>query len=255
MKKWIFILTLAVLLGLCIFCAWYTVTYVFEQDQAGSLYDTLAKDARASDKPEPGQDEPIPSGMAVNGDSGSDVDINKVVLKNPDTIGWLRIRGTHIDYPIMQSKSPEFYLKRDFNRQTSKYGTPFLDERCGQDSDNWIVYGHAMKDGTMFADLQKFKSSEFCSETEITLTSVQPQKTGKYQVFAVLWTDTGNDIYQFVEAGDEQYFNDYIRCITENSLYQTKELPQYWDELMTLVTCDNDRTDGRIVVVAYKSNK
>lgn len=85
--------------------------------------------------------------------------ITDLINQNPDCIGWLRISGTKIDYPVMQTKeNPQYYLRRDFNKQYSYLGTPFLDSRCDANYDsNLIVYGHNMKDGKMFADLLKYR--------------------------------------------------------------------------------------------------
>lgn len=100
-----------------------------------------------------------------NTDDGNDNDsgITDLIKRNSDCIGWLRISGTKIDYPVMQTKdNPQYYLRRDFYKQYSYLGTPFMDSRCDINYDNnLIVYGHNMKDGKMFADLLKYKSCIF----------------------------------------------------------------------------------------------
>ena len=80
-----------------------------------------------------------------NNDNG----IESLIAENSDCLGWLRISGTKIDYPIMQTKgNPQYYLRRDFNKQYSYMGTPFMDSRCDMNYDNnLIVYGHNMRDG------------------------------------------------------------------------------------------------------------
>ena len=88
----------------------------------------------------------------------------KVYEKNNDLVGWIKIKNTNIDYPVMQTKDDySYYLKRNFNKKSSIYGTPFVGEGCGinPNSDNVIIYGHNMKNGTMFADLNKYKDKEF----------------------------------------------------------------------------------------------
>ena len=81
-------------------------------------------------------------------------DIAALKEKNPDCIGWVRVPGTDIDYPIMWTPNdPEHYLHLDFYGSCSDYGVPFLDHRCDLDRDNIILYGHNMFDGTMFTDL------------------------------------------------------------------------------------------------------
>ncbi len=99
----------------------------------------------------------------------SDNGITALINKNSDCIGWLRISGTKIDYPVMQTKdNPQYYLRRDFNKQYSYLGTPFMDSRCDMNYDNnLIVYGHNMRDGKMLADLLKYRNEAYCQEHNI----------------------------------------------------------------------------------------
>lgn len=92
-------------------------------------------------------------------DDNTDNGINELIAKNPDCVAWVRIDDTKIDYPIMQTKdNPEYYLRRNFKKEYSYTGTPFLDAACDMNEGvNLIVYGHNMRDGTMFADLLKYK--------------------------------------------------------------------------------------------------
>ena len=78
-------------------------------------------------------------------------DISPLFSENPDFIAWINIQGTKLDYPVMHTpKQPEKYLRLDFHQKYSRHGVPFLDGRCTLESDNLIIYGHNMKDGTMF---------------------------------------------------------------------------------------------------------
>ena len=85
--------------------------------------------------------------------------------QNSDFVGWLSIPGTNIDYPVMQTvNEPNFYLKRGFDKQYSDYGVPYVQENCDLAlSDNCVIYGHHMNNGTMFADLCKYESEDFLS--------------------------------------------------------------------------------------------
>lgn len=91
------------------------------------------------------------------------IDFKKLKSQNQDIAGWIYIRGTTIDYPIVQGKDNEEYLHQDFNKKKSSSGTIFLDNNCKKDftSDNNIIYGHHMKNGTMFAQLLKFREKSF----------------------------------------------------------------------------------------------
>ena len=85
-------------------------------------------------------------------------------LENSDMVGWIRIDGTDIDYPVVQRvDEPNYYLKHDFAGRYTDYGCPFMQADCDAlaPSDNLIIYGHNMKDGSMFADLAKYRSKDF----------------------------------------------------------------------------------------------
>ena len=88
--------------------------------------------------------------------------IQALISENADCIGWLSIDGTNISYPIMHTPSdPQKYLRRSFYGQYSQSGVPFLDGRCSTVGGNLIIYGHNMKNGTMFSDLKKYLNTDF----------------------------------------------------------------------------------------------
>ena len=88
--------------------------------------------------------------------------IQALIAENADCIGWLSIDGTSISYPVMYTPSePQKYLRRSFYGQYSQSGVPFLDGRCSTVGGNLIIYGHNMKNGTMFSDLKKYLNTDF----------------------------------------------------------------------------------------------
>lgn len=88
--------------------------------------------------------------------------IPALIAANTDCIGWLSIDGTNISYPVMYTPhDPQKYLRRNFYGKYSQSGVPFLDGRCDLQSTNLIIYGHNMKNGTMFSDLKKYLNTDF----------------------------------------------------------------------------------------------
>ena len=88
--------------------------------------------------------------------------IQALITENADCIGWLSIDGTNISYPVMHTPSdPQKYLRRNFYGKYSQSGVPFLDRRCDLQSTNLIIYGHNMKNGTMFSDLKRYVDRDF----------------------------------------------------------------------------------------------
>lgn len=178
-----------------------------------------------------------------------------VYAQNSDLVGWVSIPGTRIDYPVMQTKdNPDFYLKHAFDKSYSSYGVPYVQENCDIGiSDNLVLYGHHMNNGSMFSDLCKYKSEDFYQEHKIihfdTLESF-----GEYEVIAafktVAYSQEEFKYYHFVRAESAKQFDEYIAECKELALYDTGVTAEYGDKLITLSTCEYSRTNGRMVVLA-----
>lgn len=189
-----------------------------------------------------------------NGNDNENNGITDLINKNSDCIGWLRINGTKIDYPIMQTKdNPQYYLRRDFNKQYSYMGTPFMDARCDVNYDNnLIVYGHNMKDGKMFADFLKYRDKEYC-ESHNLINLITPNGVQKYKVIAVCKVKPDDEWYGYTCQKDKESFNNLISNIKDKSLYRIDESIEYGDNFLTLSTCEYSQKDGRFIVIAKRS--
>lgn len=179
--------------------------------------------------------------------------------QNPDMVGWIKIDGTVIDYPVMYT-SDDFYLSHGFDRAESKIGVPFIDKRCTVEplGTNTIVYGHHMKNGTMFAGLENYKNRYYYKEhPRIHFDTLYEQQ--EYEIIAVFESqiyrksDTVFKHYNFLNAEGQMDFDEYILNIKLLSIYDTGVTASYGDELLTLVTCDYHRENGQFVVVARKA--
>ena len=178
-----------------------------------------------------------------------------VYEQNTDFVGWISIEGTNIDYPVMQTiDEPNYYLKRGFDKQYSAYGVPYVQENCDLGiSDNCVLYGHHMSNGSMFSDLCKYADENFYQEHKIirfdTLSGF-----GEYEVIAAFkttaYSEQGFKYYHFTLADSAEDFDAYISKCKELSIYDTGVGAEYGDKLITLSTCEYSRTNGRMVVVA-----
>lgn len=178
--------------------------------------------------------------------------------ENEDCIGWIRIDGTAIDYPVMhRPQEKEYYLHRDFYGENSANGSLYLAENCEPDaSDNLIIYGHHMNSGKMFADLEKYKSNEFYEEHPmIQYSTLHGDET--YQIVAAFSTPvyTGQDFayYDFIKAANEAEYDAYISACRSRSYYDTGVQAVFGEKLLTLSTCEYSQQNGRMVVVAKKT--
>lgn len=178
---------------------------------------------------------------------------------NKNLIGWLKIDDTNIDYPVMQTVNNEYYLDHNTKQEKDKNGTLFLDKDCSitRTSTNYIIYGHHMKSGKMFGDLDNYKDEDFYKKHK-TISFDTIYEEGTYEVMYVFLSKIYYEeevvfkYYQFIDANSEQEFNSYMEEMAQMSLYDTGVTAQYGDQLLTLSTCDYEQEDGRFVVVAKR---
>lgn len=179
--------------------------------------------------------------------------------ENKELVGWLAIKGMKIDAPVMQGKDDEFYLHHDFYGKKSKYGSFYVKPQADIDAGtNFIIYGHNMKDGSMFGDLDLYGKKSFYKEHPvISFDTLYEKRT--YDIIAVFRSQVyraDDDVfkyYQFYEAETKKEFNDFYRNIKKLSLYDTGVEAEFGDTFLTLSTCAYHVSDGRFVVVAKRT--
>ena len=188
-------------------------------------------------------------------DDNEDNGISELALDNTDCIGWVRIENTKIDFPVMQTKDdPEYYLRRNFNKKHSNLGTPFADAACDIEySKNIIIYGHNMKDGTMFSDLMKYKRKEYGINNPI-IQLITPNGCDRYIVCAVAKVKPDDNWYTYINETDEDIFNKIRDKVEDEALYTINGGLQYEDFYLTLSTCEYSQKDGRFIVIAKRSD-
>lgn len=153
--------------------------------------------------------------------------IQALITENADCIGWLSIDGTNISYPVMHTPSdPQKYLRRNFYGKYSQSGVPFLDGRCDLQSSNLIIYGHNMKNGTMFSNLKKYVERDFLNAHR-TVKFETVDGIRYYTVAEVLKTNTSDAWYNRIAAED---------C-----------------RQLILSTCYGSGKDGRLLIIAAET--
>lgn len=180
----------------------------------------------------------------------------KFYEKNSDAIGWISIPDTKIDYPVMYTPDdPEYYLRRNFDKEWEISGTPFVGENCKPGCDNLIIYGHHMKSGIMFADLGKYEDPSFYPDHKYIYFETKDAKE-KYVITAAFRTvipannETG--VFRYYNYGgdfDDASFTEFRNGVNNIKLYDTGEDMQRDDKFLTLSTCFYHTENGRFVVV------
>lgn len=160
--------------------------------------------------------------------SAAERNIQALIAENADCVGWLSVDGTNISYPVMHTPSdPQKYLRRNFYGKYSQSGVPFLDGRCDLQSTNLIIYGHNMKNGTMFSDLKRYADRDFLNAHR-TVKFETADGVQTFTVTEVLKTNTSDAWYDRITAEDGN------RCLV-------------------LSTCYGSDKDGRLLIIAAES--
>lgn len=268
MKKWMYNALIVVFAVVFLVSAALIADYFIEGAQQENRYDDLSgMKENVTPRPEisEGDKDVEPTQPALvevtDPETGEKIsllpDFADLYLQNNDIVGWLTIPGTKVDYPVMQTpEEADYYLYRDFDKKDSKRGClytwPVNDVL--KPSDNITIYGHHMRDGSMFGELKKFRDPEFFKENRyIFFDSLTELHT--YEVMAVFLTtatDKGFAYHAFIDAQDEAEFDKFVEKCHKLSLYDTGVTAEYGDKLICLSTCEYSQTNGRLVVVAKR---
>lgn len=170
---------------------------------------------------------------------------------NPDIVGWLKIEGTSIDYPIVQTDDNETYLEIDFEGKKNASGAIFLDYESEPDFSGRhnILYGHHMKNGSMFKDIIKYKEETFFKEHQ-DITIYTPEREFHLRPFTVLYTDADGERRR-TKFDTEEDFDEYVEKMTKKGLFYQKP-DESIGTLWSFVTCSYELADARTILYAYE---
>lgn len=274
-----FYLILFILIAVVVGCAWYLGSYFLNsREQAGEYEDlaaivgSLRETAPTVEQELPQPGETVPDGLEgqvlplkppvkfqdIRDENGILLEYAPLYERNPDMAGWLTIEGTRIDYPVMHTPGrPDHYLHKNFDGEYNYWGCIYAREECDLEtpSDNITIYGHHMKDGSMFAGLSAYTDRAFWEEHRyIRFDTIREHHT--YEIFAVFTTTAsegqGFAYHDFINAADEMAFDTFIAKCLSLSLYGTDIVPEYGDKIICLSTCEYSQTNGRLVIAARR---
>ena len=236
------------LITLIVSAAYLTNYFLSSKHQDGIIEDTRSvwHETETEDAPEPSATELL-------------------LRENSDFKGWITVPNTKIDNPIYQTDNNEFYLTHNQKKQKSAYGALFFDCKNlitdGDTDKNLVIYGHHMKNGSMFANLTKYKSLSFYKENP-TIEFSTLYKKGTYKVYAafVLNASKADDngyIYNISRKNfiSDEDFNSWVDEARERSLISTGVDVENGDNIITLVTCAYDFDNARFVVMARETRE
>ena len=264
MKKKIMNILTAVFALIFLVSGFLLVRYYVNSNKQEKVYNELSQmmEQAEEDVPEDVPAEEQSPYTAVTDPEGNTMMIlrqfSQLYKMNPDIIGWMRIAGTVLDYPVMyKPDSKEFYLRKNFHGEKASHGCLYIQETCEvfPQSDNLTIYGHNMRDGSMFGCLKNYRKESFWKKHPV-ITFNTLKEEAQYEIFAVFATTSsvgkGFKYHYFINAAGEEDFRDFVDTCKELSFYDTGIDPEPGDKFITLSTCEDTLINGRLVVVARK---
>ena len=157
-------------------------------------------------------------------------------------------------------QEPEYYLRRAFDGSEAVSGSLFVGEGCTPGGAHVIIYGHNMRDGSMFGSLAQYAQADYAAAHPVIRFDT-PDRTGEYRVLAAFYShayipgEEGFRYYQYTDLSQPEDFEEYVRKAEEEALYDTGIEPRYGCRLLTLSTCSYHRENGTFVVVAVEDGE
>ncbi|MGV3220039.1 class B sortase [Clostridium baratii] len=171
----------------------------------------------------------------------------ELIKINEDYKMWIEIPNTNIDYPVVQGKDNDFYLNHDFNKKKSSSGTIFMDYKNNIDKDkNIIIYGHNMKNKSMFQNLMKFKDEGFWKENNKIILTIDGKRY-EYEIFSSYISNAKNINLRINFKNDDEYLK-YIEDIKKKSIFYREIDIKSNDRIITLSTCSYEKDDARMII-------
>lgn len=171
---------------------------------------------------------------------------------NSDYKFWIKVDGTNIDFPVVQGKDNDFYLHHNFNKEKSFSGSIFVDSSNDLNNDsNIVIYGHNMRNDTMFAQMKHFKNENFFDENKY-ITLYKDGKKLNFEIFSVYLSNAKDlDSELKLSFSNKESYETYLKEQADKSLFKREVIDlQPNNKIITLVTCSYEFDDARIVVVA-----
>lgn len=181
------------------------------------------------------------------------IDFEGLKAVNPDIIAWIEIPGTDLSYPVVKTNDNQYYLTHGFDKEERKSGAIFTDASAGADftDTNTILFGHNMKDGSMFAMLHNYEKQAYFDQHPSIEIYLPDGSTKEYRIFSAYTTSDDSDAY-LAGLWDKKIFNDYVASAINNSIIESGVYPLYGDNLITLSTCVTGDSSSRFVVHAVQ---
>ena len=166
---------------------------------------------------------------------------------NSDTVAWIIVEGTNINYPVVQTTNNDYYLKHDYYKKKNSAGWVFMDYHNRLEDQNLIIYGHHRKDGIMFGDIDKLFKESYYKDHDGIITLVVGDETYHYKIYSVFIAGSDED---YIKNNYQDFYDEIIDSYNKSEIKFDVELTDI-EQIITLSTCHKNNKD-RLVVRAYK---
>lgn len=229
-KSVVYRIIMIILILIMVYCLYNIGKIVYEYYKGTQAYDIIAELAGVKDT------------------FSSDLDFDALAKINPDIRAWIYSKDTPINYPVVQGKNNKKYLYQMFNEEWNGKGCIFVDYRCEKPFEqfNTIVYGHRMKDGSMFHSLIKYRDREYY-EKHKKMILLTPKQNYDIEIFGVVTLESNSKMYR-MDITEDRDKQEYIDWILKNTETKMDVEPTVSDNLVMLSTCTYEFDDARLVV-------
>lgn len=221
-------------------CIGIIIYRYFNLKEADKVIDSINSDITLDDKD-----------IEVNGATANliDTDISSLKQKNSDTVGYLKVNGTSINYPVVQYTDNDYYLRHSFDKSYSQAGWIFLDYRNNLNKldNNIIIYGHNMLNQAMFSSLTKMLDKSFFNDDNNTyINLITENKSTLWKIFSVYVTNP-DTYYMSIDFSSKDEYSNFLNNLKNKSMYNFSENISSDDKILTLSTCTNLNTKRLVV--------
>ena len=257
-KKWVIVVFLVFFLCIFAFSAYKVYSWYCDNKKVDNLSDDVLKNTKVKEKKDNDNTENVNPPEDASNDYWDyikmnllEVDFNELLKKNPDTVGWIQVKGTNINYPFVQTTDNSYYLTHAFDGSKNEAGWVFMDYRNDpvNFNQNTILYAHSRLTGSMFGSLKNILESSWYTNKENHIIRLStPTENTMWQVFSV-YTIPKESYYITPSFNSDEAYGEFLNTMKSRSEVDFSAEVNTNDKILTLSTC-KDNFGNRVVMHA-----
>ena len=257
-RKWVIVVFLIFFLSIFIFSSYKLYSWYSDNKKVDNLSDDVLKNTKVKEKKDNDNTENVNPPEDVSNDYWDyikmnllEVDFNELLKKNPDTVGWIQVKGTNINYPFVQTTDNSYYLTHAFDGSKNEAGWVFMDYRNDpvNFNQNTILYAHSRLTGSMFGSLKNILESSWYTNKENHIIRLStPTENTMWQVFSV-YTIPKESYYITPSFNSDEAYGEFLNTMKSRSEVDFSAEVNTNDKILTLSTC-KDNFGNRVVMHA-----